>query len=324
MTSVLPWQEDAWRQVTQRRDAGRLAHGLLLIGPAGAGVEQFARQLTAMLLGAPANQRASTLLDAGSHPDLQVLEPPEPGKAIKVEAVRELIEFLNLTPQYGQLKVAVILAAESMNRYAANSLLKTLEEPPAHSQLILVSQQPALLPVTIRSRCQKLELSPRTGPATEAWVRDQLNDPEADAGLLLAIAGQAPLAACELSGEQGLPLRDRILEDLSALNERHSDAVTVADQWNKTGAQVVYAWLHRLCGDFVRCHLLGPEAVANRDRQQQISHLTAHRSLRQVIDYYDRAIKNYYLLTGPYSPNSAVLLEDFILHWQGIGENDKR
>jgi len=320
VSAVLPWQEHAWQLLTQRRDAGRLAHGLLLTGPAGAGTEQFARHLAGLLLGADEHQRANTLLEAGSHPDLQVLEPPEPGKAIKVEQVRDLIEFLNLTPQYGEVKVAVILSAEAMNRHAANSLLKTLEEPPSHSQLVLVSHQPALLPVTIRSRCQKLELTPRTGPETEAWVREQVQDSRIDAGLLLAIAGQAPLTACELAGDEGLTLRNRVLDDLTALDEKSQDAVTLADQWNKLGVHAIHEWLYRLCTDFIRCRLLGADAVANQDRGEQISHLTAHRSLRQLIDYYDRTVNNQYLLTGPYSPNSAVLLEDFILHWQGLGD----
>ncbi|MDZ7735961.1 MAG: DNA polymerase III subunit delta' C-terminal domain-containing protein [Gammaproteobacteria bacterium] len=304
-------------------DAGRLAHGLLLIGPAGSGTDHFAWRLAETLLKVDDNPRARVMLNAGSHPDLLVLEPPEPGKAIRVEAVRELIDFLNLTPQYGDQKVAIILASESMNRHAANSLLKTLEEPPGHSQLILVSQQPALLPVTIRSRCQKLELTPYTGERTENWLREQLADPQADAGLLLAVSGNAPLIACELAGERGLSLRNRLVDDLVALTDQRADAVSMADQWNKAGALAVYTWLYRLCCDLVRYRLLGSEAVANRDLQQQLSHLTAGRSLRQVIDYYDLVIKNYYLLTGPYSPNSGVLLEDFILHWQGIVENRK-
>ena len=320
MSDIYPWHENAWQQINQRIAAGRLAHGLLFTGPAGTGTGQFARQLAETLLGADDKPRARALLDAGSHPDLRVLEPPEPGKAIRVEAVREMIEFLSLTPQYGDRKVAIILQAESMNRHAANSLLKTLEEPPSHSQLILVSQQPVLLPITIRSRCQKLELAPHTGTQTEAWLRQQLDDSQADAGLLLAVSGNAPLAACELSGETGLPLRNELIEDLVTLSGGHADTVAIADRWNKAGALAVYAWLYRLCCDLVRCRLLGPEAVANRDLKQQLSHLTADRSLRQVIDYYDLVMRNYHLLTGPYSPNAAVLLEDFILHWQGVLE----
>ena len=321
MSEIFPWHEEAWQRIKQRIAAGRLAHGLLLIGPAGTGIEHFARQLAETLLGSEYSPRARALLEAGSHPDLLLLEPPEPGKAIRVEAVRELIEFLNLTPQYGEQKVAIILQAESMNRHAANSLLKTLEEPPSHSQLILVSQQPALLPVTIRSRCQKLELTPQTGTQTEAWLRQQLDDSQVDTGLLLAVADNAPLAACELSAETGLPLRNQVVDDLVTLTHEHADAVAIADRWNKAGALAVYAWLYRLCRDLVRCRLLGSEAVVNRDLKQQLSHLTADRSLRQVIDYYDLVLRNYNLLTGHYSPNTAVLLEDFILHWQGVLES---
>lgn len=319
--NIFPWHEAAWQQIEQRLSGGRFAHGLLLVGPAGSGADQFARQLAARLLLAGESERARQLLDAGSHPDLMAVEPEEEGKAIKVEAIRALIEFLNLTPQYGSRKIAVIQSAEAMNRNAANTLLKTLEEPPAQSQLILVSQQPGLLPVTIRSRCQKLDLTPYTGEQTRAWLSQHLDDPGADTALLLAIAGNAPLAACELSGELGLPLRNRLLDDLAALQQKRTDVVAVAEQWNKAGAVAVYTWLYRLACDFVRCRVLGAGAVINHDRQQQLSHLTAGCSLRQVIDYHDLVSRNYRLLTGPFSPNTLVLLEDFILRWQGTVEN---
>lgn len=316
---IYPWHEPAWQRLQKRIASGRLAHGLLLIGPAGSGADVFSRRLAASLLGADTDDR-QVLIDAGSHPDLLILQPEETGKAIKVDAVRELIEFVSLTAQYGSRKVALILNAEAMNRHSANMLLKTLEEPPPQSSLILVSHQPALLPITIRSRCQQVDLTPVAGAETENWLRQQLNDPEADAGLLLAVAGQAPLAACELSGEQGLPLRDRLVKDLAELQATRIDTVSTAEQWNKIGAVAVYGWLYRLTSDLVRAAVLGSRAVVNRDVAERLTSLTSGMSLRQVINYHDLVIKNYHLLTGSTNPNSAVLLEDFILHWQGVVE----
>ena len=93
----------------------------------------------------------------GTHPDLQLIEPvtyddegnPTPVDTINVERVRELIEFTQLSPHRQRAKVGLIAPAEAMNAAAANALLKTLEEPPAGTFLLLVSHQPARLPPTI-------------------------------------------------------------------------------------------------------------------------------------------------------------------------------
>lgn len=323
MTECYPWQQAAWQQFEQRVEAGRLAHGLLLAGPDGSGTTDFARQMAEHLLGADADDRARTLLGAGSHPDLQILQPPEAGKAIRVDAVRVLINFLSLTTQYGRYKVAIIQPAEAMNRHAANTLLKTLEEPPAQSVLILVSGQPARLPVTIRSRCQILDLTPRIGAATIEWLRHEMPDDKADPEKLLAAADAAPLAALALSEEGGLALRDQLLDDLVALERDRADPMATAERWTRAGAAAVYIWLYRLTRDMVRYRLLGMQGIINQDAGRAFRDLTANRSLRQVMNIHDLVIKNNHLLTGPYSPNEAALLEDFIFNWLGAAETER-
>lgn len=314
MNAPYPWQQQAWQRLMQALDGGRFPHALLLTAPAGAGSEAFAEALVSRLLGADADSRGRALLDAGTHPDQIWLEPGEPGKAIKVDAVRGLIDFVNLTTQYGHYKVAVILPAETMNRSAANSLLKTLEEPPSECVLILISRQPALLPITIRSRCQRLDLTPDADPATLAWLRDQTGQP--DPGALLSISGGAPLAACELDKERGLPLRDRLLEGLETLQGASADPVGLAAQWAKLDPLLVYQWLYSLTRDLVRCRVSGPNALINRDQGMRLQALSNDRTLRQLVNIYELVIKNYNLLAGPYNPNATAILEDFILSWQ--------
>src|SRR5207237_1129040 len=100
----------------------------------------------------------------GAHPDLRLIEPytfDEDGNAtrvdtIAVDRIRELIDFTHLSTHRGRAKVAIIVPAEAMNPPAANALLKTLEEPPAQTYLLLVSHQPERLAPTIVSRCLRL------------------------------------------------------------------------------------------------------------------------------------------------------------------------
>ena len=108
---------------------------------------QYARQL---LSGHHA--RNTLLLDAGTHPDLKCIVV-EQGHFIKVDQLRDLIAFSNGTPQIASQKVAIVYPAQAMNIQAANALLKTLEEPGDDMLIVLVTDKPALLPATIRSRC---------------------------------------------------------------------------------------------------------------------------------------------------------------------------
>ncbi|HDK41429.1 MAG TPA: DNA polymerase III subunit delta', partial [Nitrospirae bacterium] len=97
-------------------------------------------------------------IDKRSHPDVFFIAP-ENGQ-IKVNAIRRLEESLSYKAFEGNWKIAVIDGAETLNQSAANAFLKTLEEPPGRSVLVLISSMPELVPLTVRSRCQRINFSP--------------------------------------------------------------------------------------------------------------------------------------------------------------------
>ena len=158
--ALLPWQQEQWLQLVGRRERLSLPHALLLTGPAGVGKRQFAARLAAALVceqeaisAQPCGAcRACGLAGSGTHPDIHWLEPEEEGKAIRIDAVRALIGRTTLTTQARGSRVFLISPAHAMNRAAANALLKTLEEPTASSNLVLVSSQPHLLAATADGR----------------------------------------------------------------------------------------------------------------------------------------------------------------------------
>ncbi len=204
--TALPWHEPLQRQVRERVDAGTLPHALLLIGPEGWGETALANWLALTLLGLSPNRDAATL----AHPDLRWVVPD--GAVIKVDAIRELVGFAQGTPQSGTRKVAVVTDAHALNVNAANALLKTLEEPPAGTHLVLTSSHPARLLPTIRSRCQTLTIRPDPERA-RAWLDEQIDAPEL--GPLLFEHGGAPVAVREAAAAGETPLRpllERALE----------------------------------------------------------------------------------------------------------------
>lgn len=219
---TLPWLQAPLAEAlrTQR------GHALLVHGPEGVGQFEFAMALAkAWLCETPADQRNAVacgacpschLVDTRGHPDLLVLVPEalrdalglgngeevtdsegkkaKPSKEIKVEALRGAVAFSQQTSARGQAKVVVLHPAERMNAISANTLLKTLEEPPGIARFVLsCGDAEGLLP-TIRSRCQSVRLGLPEPAQALAWLAEQsVAEPE----LMLAAAGGQPLSVVE-------------------------------------------------------------------------------------------------------------------------------
>jgi DNA polymerase III subunit delta' len=208
--AFLPWQSAGARDALAAR--ATWPHALLLDGPRGIGKRTLALNFARALLcespradGLACGQCPSChYVAAGQHPDLQLVEPFEVDDdgevkildAIPVSRIRTLIQWVQLTSHRGRAKVAVIVPAEAMNAAAANALLKTLEEPPPATYILLVAHQPGRIPATLRSRCRRMPV-PRPDPALGvAWLAAQ---GIADPVTLLAQAGGAPLAALAMA-----------------------------------------------------------------------------------------------------------------------------
>ena len=324
MLTLLPWHDQQWQQMQLARTNDRLPHALLLEGPDGIGLNHFAQCLARNLLCdqhqaseiACGNCKNCHLLHAESHPDLQNIGPEEEGKQIRVEQIRKLIEFINLTSQYGQYKIVIIDPAENMNRSTANTLLKTLEEPPAQSLIMLISHRPNLLPITIRSRCQRIRFNPTFSDASVHWLRDKLND-SVNAVELLKAAQGAPLAALALSENDTLQQTNEILSDLNSLQKQQCDPVDVAARWNKYNATRVLQLLLQIFNTMTMIKLqvslqVTPENEAGTSFQQLANRL----DLRKLVECHDLALRNYGLASSNISYNTQGLLEEFIIFWQ--------
>lgn len=227
----LPWLAEPLKQALRTRRA----HALLIQGPRGVGQFELALALAQAWLCDSADEPSAQapcgicgsckLMRAHSHPDLMVLLPEalreslgwsqdgqgddgaverssktKPSNEIKVEAVRAVVAFAQTTSARGRGKVAVIHPAERMNAIAANTLLKTLEEPPGDARFVLSCSAPDALLPTIRSRCQALPLMMPGKALAVQWLRDKGVE---GAEVLLQAAGGQPLEALEWA-EQGM------------------------------------------------------------------------------------------------------------------------
>lgn len=191
-------------QTALRHD--RIAHAYLFHGDEGIGKQlvalRFAQAINCEAGDGPDGPdacgacRSCMQIEARTHPDFLVTEPdPElANPQIKIEQIRELEQQIVYQPLIGLKKIFLINDADRMTLGAANALLKTLEEPPDHSVLLLVSSRPSALPATVRSRCQSLRFAPPARTQVEAALILKREIPPAEAHLLAA-ASQSRLGA---------------------------------------------------------------------------------------------------------------------------------
>ena len=265
-----PWHERALEGLLARRD--RLPHALLVHGARGIGKAQFARSLAAAVLcEAPGRILACGLCPSchwfsqGNHPDYREVIPEAAGEEdeedveaagakaekakslfIKIEQVRELADFIALSTHRAGHRVLVMRPAETLHPNAANALLKTLEEPPPATLIVLVSERPARVIPTIRSRCRALALEPPARAEALAWLRAEgVAQPE----VALATAGGAPLLARELADPAEVDFRSRVLQELA--RPGGANALTYAAAIDRPRMERFLYWMQTWVFDLV-------------------------------------------------------------------------
>lgn len=323
--ALLPWHQALWCRIARARSDGRLHHALLIAGMRGLGKMQLARNLAHSWLchspdagGFPCGGcRGCRLFQAATHPDLHRVGPDPESKSgeIKIEAIRNLAREGSLCAHSGGYKVAIIAPAERMNGPAANSLLKTLEEPTASTQMVLVTARPGRLLPTVRSRCQQLHLPPPPESEALAWLRERtgVDDPL----LALRLAGGAPLEAERLLDAGLLRQREQALDAFLALGEGRGDPVATAATWMKMDLPLLFEWLGGWVADILRLGS-GPPAprLNNPDRAEQLARRSAgmnpvrlHRFWRRVVEAGDLLQTNL---------NPQLMLESLLAQWSDI------
>jgi DNA polymerase-3 subunit delta' len=235
----LPWLEAPFAAVRASAAAGRLPQGLLVQDTPGAGGLRLVRRIAQLVLctagdAAPCGACSSCRrVESGEHPDLLRIAPKEESKLqqITVDDIREACEQLVMTSYEGRGSVAVIHPADAMNPNAANSLLKTLEEPRPNLHIVLVTSRPSALPATVLSRCLRLKVPPPDRASVLAWLEAQQPSPDWPAAL--DAVGGAPLEA--LDGDPALlrQLRDDSWRVLREAVQGTLDVVRTADAWSK-------------------------------------------------------------------------------------------
>lgn len=311
--SLYPWLMDAWAQFQGQLGADRLAHAMLVHGAAGTGKLALAEAMAARLVCTGTEEfgcgdcRSCALFASGAHPDWMRLAPAEDKQQITVGQVRELLAALALTTSFSPRKVALIAPAEAMNRNAANALLKSLEEPPGDSVLILVSHDASSLPVTIRSRCQGISVAlPPAGQAAD-WLRGQ-GVASALAEVALTAAGGSPRRALEFAQAGMVDSHIGLVQGLGALLEESGSVSQLAGQLTDVEPETLWTWLSHCSADAFRGASTGRSPAWLNSRSSLAP--TRLANLQRAAD------RNRMLSKTPVKQD--LLLQEWLIEWSRL------
>jgi len=320
MSALAPWIAEQSRQLLAQR-----GHAWLLQGPSGLGQYSLALALVRAWLcenpgeeGACGQCPSCHAIDVHTHADLCVLMPEvtmlelgwpldekaqaevdekkrKPSKEIRIEAMRDAIEFAQRTSARGRGKAVLVFPAERMNNVTANALLKTLEEPPGDVRFVLASEAAHMLLPTIRSRCLGHTMHWPDEPASLTWLQTQ-GIADQDAPILLRAAGGRPEDALRFADSTREPKSWSALPRAVARGE-----VGVFKDW--TPAQAIDA-LHKLCHDLLA------RQVGAAPRFFDASELPAAGSLAALSAWARELALASRTAEHPF--NSGLMLEDLV------------
>ena len=346
VSDIYPWQRTDWKKLRQYQTNDSIPHALLLTGKQGLAKSNLALLWAETLLcesifpGSLSDDTAKacgecascSLFQSGSHPDFLVVEPSEPGKAIKVDQIRDLVEFVSLTCSRAKFRIIVISPAEAMNVNAANSLLKTLEEPPPNTIVILVSASPASLPATIRSRCRIFAVSPATSEVLQNWLAQRRQNTADEREFALSISENSPVNAAFYLDSAILKLNSSLLEDWYQLAIGTAKASKIAEKWLKQAdnlpIKLVYTWVV----DMIRYRSLDDGSPSKTDAgmkeifyykyNQQIESLACSIPLKRLFGIYDKVIE--LIKPGNTALNDQIQLESLLIQWSLVAQTSSK
>jgi DNA polymerase-3 subunit delta' len=288
--------QSAARAFLQRGLAtGRLPASLLFTGPSGVGKRQFALAL-AQALNCPEAPDTGCGICAtcqriaqGEHPDVKLIVPD--GAHIRIGQVREAIRFATDLPYEGRRRVVIFERADTFNTAAANAFLKTLEEPPAHAQLILISARPDALPATIRSRCPVVRFALLSPEEVERCLERYARRPPADQRLLARLAQGRPGTVTGLDLEVYRQQRRALLELLTLLGQGNAiprllKAAQYFGKLERPDFEFALDILASLVRDLVCLKVAPAAAETSRSLEDRLVHSDVQPKLAELADLF--------------------------------------
>jgi len=292
------------KQILKRLlSGGRISATMIFAGADGVGKRQFALTMAkaANCQKAPAGGFAldscdecpvCRRIDEGTYGDVTTIQPD--GQFIKIAQTRALAQEVTYRPREGRQRFFLIDEADRLREEAANSLLKTLEEPPATSTLLLLTSRPNSLLLTIRSRAQRLNFAPLSIPEMEKFLAANYPRPAADTQLLARVTGGRIGQATAFDLSEYRQERRALIEllELLASGQNRFRLLKAAEYIGRKERDVFEKELDLLTSLLRDLFLLAsgssPEAIVNIDVADRLEPLAAKAGLNRVADWSEK------------------------------------
>ncbi len=311
----------------QAIESGKLPHALLFVGPEGVGKTLLAQtwSMAVNCLAPKAKDRpcgecrSCRLQAAGRHPDVIHVRPEK--ESVKIEQIRDLERKLALSPVEGRWKIGILEQFDKANIPAANALLKTLEEPPSHTLLVLTAESAESLLPTIVSRCQIIRLRPLPTALVSEALQERWGANASRANLLARLSGgRIGWAVTALENPDFLIHRESFWRDmLELMSSVYADRLAYAEKM-RDSKTLIAEWLDVWSGWWRDVLLLQSgfdEGVTNEDKREELGHLASAIAPETARAFLGRLQRVRRMLRS--NANTRLLLEDVLLHlpvWQ--------
>ncbi len=314
------WLHGSWSQLAAYLAQQRIPQSLLITGKKGLGKQQLAQNFVKALL---CEQRSieslacghcssCQLFNANTHPDFTVIQPEEAGKSITISQIRGLTDFLLLSSQFNSYRALIINDAHRLTHAAANSFLKSLEEPVEKTCIILISDMPTALPATIRSRCQKLFVEAPDSEVAKQWLQQQQISEDLD--ILLNMAHGVPLTAQQYANEGILASRKSCFNDWLKISRQQVSPVFIAEQWQKVSDSLILFWMTTWVTDTLKCYFnQNPDKCYNPDFKPSLQELAQRLELKRLFKFYDLLLRQKKRLSSQL--NKQLIFEEILINW---------
>lgn len=275
--------------------SGKTAHSYLFEGISGCGRKKTALALVAALFCREMPDESCGVcpscrkIENGNHPDIHMLSPLPDKRDISVEQLREMQHTLSLRPYEAPRKACIIDPAERMNPSSANSLLKTLEEPPGNALIILLTENAGILLPTVRSRCQLIRFAPLALEQMLPLLERSGMSPEA-ASVVAPMSGGSLQKALELDNEALSARREAVLSRIEQLTSHSIASVFDASEELAGNRDATLELLDMLLSFFRDAVHLGAGSgeIVNRSVRPAIEAIAARRTLPRNLELLER------------------------------------
>ncbi|MBF0266161.1 MAG: hypothetical protein HQL46_12925 [Gammaproteobacteria bacterium] len=337
--TILSWFKPTWQQLPLI-DKANFPQSVLLTGKQGIGRNQFISQLIQLLLCqsvktseegqalACGQCQSCHLFTSNNHADFYQLKRLENKQTLGVDQVRSVIDWVELTTTLNHGKVLFIAEAEKLSISASNAILKTLEEPPENTTIILLSEYEKQVLPTIRSRCVHYLLpSPDTHQAREFltnwYTNAKIEIDSTQIDVLLKICQNAPFDAIDLTNSNKLEQRKAILNAMKIIALSNGSPVHEAKElmklMKKEPLDYIFYCFFTMIIDILKLQNLGNHKhVLNIDYFNELNAfsnlISQYRQKSQIFSIYDELQRYFEMTVNPL--NAQLLLESYLIKWK--------